>query len=248
MEIRSFGVGERMSECRRLLEGYFDGSAGADLLLLPIPSSGDSKYITGTSVKISDLLPIIKPGVTVVGYNIPALLTEAAAKLSATVYDAALDEDFLIANAELTARGAVGYILTHYQKDISDMSVGVVGYGRIGMRLARWLLLFGARLTVYTTREALALELCEAGISAKPIEKDLDLTGLDILINTAPARQIDEEMLDKQTEIIDLASGNYFSPSERLTKLSSIPELYYPRTAGRLYAEGTIRALRGDSK
>ena len=248
MEIRSFGVGERISECHRLLSEHFVAEWGGEILLLPIPSTRDNRYITGTSVEIADLLPIIKPGVRVVGYNIPSLLTEAAAKLYATVYDAALDEDFLIANAELTARGAVGYILTHYKKDISDMSVGVVGYGRIGMRLARWLLLFGARLTVYTTRESLALELCEAGISAKPIEKDLDLTGLDILINTAPARQIDEEMLDKQTEIIDLASGNYFSPSERLTKLSSIPELYYPRTAGRLYAEGAIRALRGDSK
>ena len=248
MEIRSFGVGERMRECERILSSCASGRAGGSLVLLPIPTSRDNIYITGTSVEISDILPLIESGGAMVGYNIPRLLTDEAKRVGAIVYDAALDEEFLVANAELTARGTVGYILTHYSRDLSDMSVGVVGYGRIGMRLVRWLLLFGADVTVYTRRQSLALELCENGISAVVVGENADISGLDLLINTAPEKQIDDRALSLQTDIIDLASGNIFEPSARLVKLASIPDSYYPKSAGRLYAEGAIKALGGGER
>lgn len=245
MEIRSFGVGERMDACSRLLSGHFGGRAGGRLLLLPIPTTRDNIYVTGTSVEIKDILPLIEPRGALVGYNIPRLLTDEAERVGAAVYDAAFDEDFLIQNAELTARGTVGYILTHYRRDLSDMSVGVVGYGRIGMRLVRWLLLFGADVTVYTRRQSLALELCEMGISAAVVGEVTDTSGLDLLINTAPEKQIDDGSISSQTDIIDLASGSIFEPSGRLVKLSSVPDSLYPLSAGRLYAEGAIRAIGG---
>ena len=245
MEIRSFGVGERMEECRRLLEGHFGGSMGGSLVLLPIPSTRDNIYITGTSVEIADLLPLPESCSALVGYNISRALWDEAERVGAEVYDAALDEDFLTENAELTARGTVGYILTHYKRDLADMSVGVVGYGRIGMRLVRWLLLFGADVRVFTRRHSLALELCEMGISAVVVGDEADTSGLDLLINTAPQKQIDDGTLPIETDIIDLASGSIFEPSARLIKLPSIPDSYYPRSAGRLYAEGAIRALGG---
>ena len=105
MEIRSFGVGERISECHRLLSEHFVAEWGGEILLLPIPSTRDNRYITGTSVEIADLLPLVRAGVGIVGYNIPPLLREKAHSVFATVYDAALDEDFLIENAELIKRG-----------------------------------------------------------------------------------------------------------------------------------------------
>ena len=244
MEIRHFGVGGRLSECKRLLCERLGNDSGK-LLLLPIPSTRDNKYINGTAVEIGDVVAMIDEGCDIVGYNIPEMITDRARKVGARVYDAGLDEEFLSENAELTARGAIGYIMTHYQRDLSDMRVGVVGYGRIGMRLVRWLLLFGADLIVYTRREALALELCEAGISARTLW-DADFSGLDILINTTPKRQICEGELDPTTDIIDLASGISFDPSERLIRLASVPESFYPITAGRLYAEAAIRGLGGE--
>lgn len=248
MEIRSFGVGERIRECERVLRERAQGRAGGRLLLLPIPTSRDNRYITGTSVEIDDILPLIEQDGAIVGYNIPSILAERAEGVGALVYDGGLDEDFLCENAELTARGTVGYILTNSRIDLRDMSVGVVGYGRIGMRLVRWLLMFGADVTVYTRRQSLALELCEMGISSVVIGESADTSALDILINTAPEKQIDDSTIRPQTEIIDLASGNIFEPSERLVKLASVPDSYYPRSAGRLYAEGAIRQLWGDKK
>ena len=136
MEIHTLGEGRRLTVCREILA---DMTAGCDgrLLLLPIPTSRDNTYITSTSLPILDLAKLAQGCAFVAGYNIPRGVIGDEIRL----YDAACDEEFLIANAILTARGALGYILTHWQRDISDMKIGVIGYGRIGREMLRLLLL-----------------------------------------------------------------------------------------------------------
>lgn len=243
MEIITFGGGQRIAECERVLLSKSD-TCGR-VVLLPIPTTRDNKYITGSSVQIDEVSAMVDSSTLVAGYNLPMKMLNAVSEMGGRALDLATDEDFLIKNAELTARGTIGYILTHSKYDLSAMSVGVVGYGRIGIRLVRWLLLFGAELTVYTTRHEVALELCEMGISASVIGEKSDFSRLNILINTAPARQIDENTLPPELEIIDLASGSIFQPSSRLIKLSSIPEAFYPLSAGRIYADAVLRAIGG---
>jgi hypothetical protein len=237
-----------MARCEKELSDVCLADDIQKLIILPIPTTRDKKYVSDTSVTVGEISAMLDSGTAVAGYNIPAEITEAAKAVGARIYDASLDEDFLADNAELTARGAVGYILTNSKSDLADMSVGVVGYGRIGVRLVRWLLPFGARLTVYTNRPEVAMELCESGISACLMSGECDYSALDLLINTAPARQIDEGKLPDDLKIIDLASGSIFEPLPRLIKLASIPNAFYPETAGRLYAEGIIRAFGGDKK
>ena len=245
MKIITFGGGGRVEECARILADRLPLDESARAIILPIPSARDKRYITGTDLPISDIFPLLAPSTLVVGYSIPEQIAVRAEQASAVVYDAALDEDFLLANAELTARGAVGYILTHSVRDISEMTFGVVGYGRIGMRLIRLLLLLGGKITLFTRSIKTATEVGEMGICARVLDGNCDIGGVDMLINTAPARLIDIDMLDPETEIIELASGNNFDPSDRITRLMSIPDRYYPRTAGRLYAEGALRRLGG---
>lgn len=244
MEIRSFGVGRRLRECERLLSDALAGLSGR-LILLPIPTTRDDKYISGTDVSLESTLPLFSADTALIGYNIPRKIALAAAESGASVFDAALDEEFLIENARISANGALGYLLTHISRDILDMKIGIVGYGRIGREMLRLCLLFGGEVRVYTTRESVALELGESGVRAEVISGETDFSELDILINTAPARQIDESRLPPSLEIIDLASGVIFEPSARLTKLSSIPDAFYPETAGRLYAECAQRYLKG---
>ena len=247
MEIRSFGVGGRMRECERIIR-LLPASAVGRLILLPIPTTRDNKYISGTEVSISSVASLVCSDSLVVGYSIPPEIRSAAERVGAPVFDAGEDEGFLLENARVTANGAIGYILTHSPKDIADMSLGVVGYGRIGKELIRLLLFLGAKLTLYTARSSVALELGEMGISACVIDEDTDFSGLDMLINTTPKRQIDESRLPKNLDIIDLASGSIFEPTARLTKLSSIPDAFYPETAGRLYAKAIEGFLEGEGK
>lgn len=227
-----------MRECARLLESVTAALSGR-LILLPIPTTRDNIYVNGSDLPLSSVSSLLRPGDTLAGYGIPPHL----APEGVSVYDAALDERFLYENALISARGALGYILTNFPRDIADMSLGLVGYGRIGRALLRYLLALGADPTVYTRREEIALELGAVGVKCSVLQSESDLSSLDILINTAPQRQIDESRLGKETVILDLASGSIFSDSPRLVKLASIPEAYYPLTAGRLYAEGILRHM-----
>ena len=235
MEIKSFGGGERQKECERILS---ETSIGRRLILLPIPTTRDKKYISGTDTLLSELPRMLDGDTVVAGYEIPKGLFP-----DNSVCDVSLDEEFLLENALLTAKGTVGYLLTHLDRDIADVSIGIVGYGRIGKQLLRALLLLGAEPTMLTTRRAVAMELSEMGISARELTEETEIADIEILVNTAPARLIDAGRLHKDALIIDLASGSAFDPCDRLVKLLSIPAKMYPVSAGRIYASCIQRFL-----
>ena len=131
MEIRTFGGGGRIRECESRLLLLGDKLPIKHLLLLPIPTTRDKKYISATGTPLYDLPTLCREGTFVAGYNIPGDLKEEMEKRGALVFEAALDEDFLLENAEITARGAVGSLLCDTRLDISDMKIGIIGYGRI---------------------------------------------------------------------------------------------------------------------
>ena len=244
MEIRTFGVGERLFECRRLIGERAGELPFARLFLLPIPTARDKKQITGTDTPLAELCEQVSFGDAVAGYAIPENIKEKLTARGVPVYDGEEDEDFLLRNAEVTARGAIGVILTDFKLDITDLNIGIIGYGRIGSCLLRYLLYLGASVTVYTTRVSVARELCESGVTASTSLEGIE--ALDLLINTAPARLLSEGEVRRFTEkgrIIDLASGKLFSDSESVLKLASVPEKFYPVSAGRIYAEHILKFL-----
>jgi hypothetical protein len=240
MEILSFGGGRRMRECVRLLESVTASLSGR-LILLPIPTTRDNIYINGTDLSLGSIVPLLTSESTLVGYNIPRDLVFNAEQVGAAVYDAGRDERFLMENAIISARGAIGYLLTNFTRDIADMKIGILGYGRIGRALLRYLICLGSSPILYTRRQEVAMELGSSDVDCRVLGEECDLAGLDILINTSPTAGISIEELDPMTKIIDLASGKPFPTSDRVTKLSSIPDAMYPLTAGRLYAEGILR-------
>lgn len=203
------------------------------LFLLPIPSSKDGKVISGTNVYIFDILDDVDASSLVVGYGLPVEFVAAATRCGGNVFDVSLDEEFLLENAELTALATLGIILTTAKKAPADISVGVVGYGRIGKRLARQLLFHGAKVRVYTSSDDVRLDLCECGIETRVSTINADLSGLDMLVNTAPAEIFDvsSDRFPRDLRIIDLASGNNFSDLQ-VEKYPSIPAKMFPYTAG----------------
>lgn len=238
MIIRAFGDSGRQRECERRLSLIKDGRYGK-IIVLPIPTSRDGVTVNGTGMSFSEVAREASEGTLVAGYNIPDTLGDMLAERGAHIYDAGLDEAFLVENAEVTARGALGRILCELPRDISEQKIALVGYGRIGQRLTRLLLFLGASVTVYTRREETRLELSMSGVSAELLREECELSGFDMIINTAPARIMSEESarrLALDTRIFDLASGNNFPASEGIIKLGSVPDTMYPITAGRIYA------------
>ena len=148
----------------------------------------------------------------------------------------------------MTAVGAVGKILTESSSVPKDLSIGIIGYGRIGKRLLELLLFLGARVVVFTSKEGVRRELCAHGVSALPYEallKTGDVASLDVLINTAPAPIISDEAIAafEKTKLIELASGDNFPKNASVTRLMQLPAKMYPRSAGRALGGSILRML-----
>jgi dipicolinate synthase subunit A len=213
------------------------------VILLPIPTSRDGVTLS-TGESFESVVGDAESGAVVAGYSIPALLRRAFEESGCRVVDSALDEEFLVANGELTADATLGILLTTEKRAPRDLRVGVVGYGRIGKRLTRVLLYLGADVRVYTSRTNTRLELCEFGVASRMSLSDADLSGLDVLINTAPAKIFDtsSESFPSGIRIIDLAGGNNFPDYPSVEKYPSLPAVSLPVSAGKIWAESIERA------
>ncbi len=256
MKIENYGTGERCAETMRLLIDWSskEKAPGVErVILLPIPTTRDGIRLCGSEIVLSDILRDVGAGDLVVGYSLPNGATEYIASRGARLCDVAKDEEFLDKNAELTAVGTVEYLLTVSSRAPADMTVGIIGYGRIGGHLARILLFLGAKIIIYTSKNLTRVELGALGVENRGIDysaPDLgDTDTLDVLINTAPTRLsacFPDGKIPPRLAVIELASGNNFAGVEGVVRLPSIPERSYPRSAGRAYFRAIERCMRGD--
>ena len=206
----------------------------------------DKKYITGTDMSLSSAARLFGEGTLAVGYAMPEELCLFASERGAEIYDLSLDEDFLYENARLSAKGALGVILTDFRREPADLKIGIIGYGRIGKEMLAQLLFLGAAPKVYTGRKEVCLSLCEAGVECELVSEKSDFSGLDLIVNTAPAKIISDEslaLLPSDTRILDLASGKIFPDCDRVKKLASIPETAYPESGGKIMAKYVLKRL-----
>ena len=248
MNIKTFGKGERLSVCAELLGKAACLSKYSEMIILPIPTTKDGAHLLGTEVTLAELVATVGEGSFVLGYAIPREYREALEDRGAVVCDAEGDERFLSANAELTALGTVGIILTDSKKSPSELRVGIIGYGRIGRRLLRILLFLGASVRVFTRKSSTRLELCSFGVDAEMSEEG-DYSGFDYIINTAPERILGAHALGDALEkgrILELASGENFPYLDGVKRLGGLPGIMYPISAGRAYADAAIRYEGGD--
>ena len=221
------------------LEKYTD-----KIILLPIPTTRDKRTISNTKVYIEQVFDEIYEGVAVSCYGVGDEYIRAMEERGAIVTDLALDEEFLLENAELTALAALGIFLGSTKLSPRDVTVGIVGYGRIGKRLTGLFLFLGASVRVFTTRENIRLELCEFGVASAVSAEDADLSGLDILINTAPAPIFKKESIPDGLRIMELASGDNFAGIPGVEKYPSVPARMFPESAGKAWGRAIERRLK----
>ena len=244
MIIENFGAGARCAETLRLLmRADADGRLPPSVkrtVLLPIPTTRDKVHLSGTDKLLCEVFSDVGKGDFVAGYGIKEEDKRAMRKRGAIVYDALDDEEFLCENAEQTAIGALGYILSTTDTAPHDTRFLIVGYGRIGSRLMRQLLFLGARVKVCTGRENTCILLGECGVDAHYVERGapVPLSDTDILINTAPAdlsSSFKDGKLPSGLRVIELASGENFKGIEGVERLPGIPDKSYGKSAGSTY-------------
>lgn len=235
MKIQRYGEDERGAAAAAVLEGKLAGRMGT-LHLFPIPSPYDATDAGGA------------PGDYAAGYAFSPACERALAARGVAVLDVSRDPQFSEENARLTALGTLGTLLTTQKTDPADLSVGIVGYGRIGRELLRLLLFLGARCRVYTASPDKRRELGSFGIESEdsaPAGRGGRFSDLDLLINTAPARLIlpEEGEALSSVRVIELASGDNLPPTVRCERLSSVPAVCFPKSAGAVYATAILRMM-----
>ena len=243
MIIHSYESSPRSDACVRYLRESDVAKCVEKIILLPIPTTKDNRTVSKTNIYINEVLDGISAENVICGYGLPDEFTDNARQMGARVFDLGRDEDFLSYNAQLTALCALGIILGSTAVSIGDMTVGVVGYGRIGKRLTNILLYLGASVRVFTSRESVRLELCEWGVATALSAVGADLSGLDILINTAPARIFEPSAIPKNLRVIELASGDNFQGLDRVEKYPSIPAKMFPASAGIAWGKAVERFI-----
>jgi hypothetical protein len=234
MIIHSYENSLRAQACIEYLNGINGLEAWDNIILLPIPSTRDKLTISNTKVDIYSLISQINDKTFVSGYGLPEELVAGIRARGGRVVDLEGEEDFLLENAELTALATLGIFLGSTKVSPKDSVIGVVGYGRIGRRLVNMLMYLGAGVKVFTSRANTRLDLCEYGVASTLSSVDADLRGLDLLVNTAPARIFAPESVPEGLRIIDLASGDNF-PGIGVEKYPSVPAKMFPYSAGRVW-------------
>lgn len=199
----------------------------AEIHLCPIPTRTLPEVLTPTG----------REGRLLIGYGLP---TECA-RVAERYLDLECDEIFLEENARLTALGTVGHLLMHNDRALCDLAIGVIGYGRIGRRLVRYLSYLGAHVTVYSSRAVVlprAAHLVQVDWST-PADASI-YARLDVLINTAPTPFLIGQI---PCEVVDLASGAYVPEQIAHTKLPSLPARLYHESAGFACYRAVVRNL-----
>lgn len=230
----------------------FTHTPKADLLLLPAPLTRDNQSLFGTEGKFT--LCRIEESLChfplAMGGGFTHAILEKAKTFRTKVLDLFQSEAYNMAIARITAESALGLLLLKSETAMSDMQVGILGYGRIGRALAKLLLFGKAEVSVFARGEEKPLLAKAEGVShvyPMPPEKE-GLSRLSVLVNTVPAPTLTPtlmEALPKNATLLELASGIQFPQNTGHTLLlgHGLPGKYMPFSAGRVVADFAEKAF-----
>lgn len=168
------------------------------------------------------------------------------------VYDYAAREDFVWQNAQLTAEGALGLLLSDYEGSVYGAEILITGFGRIGKCLSKILKAMGAHVAVAARKPADLAMIAQFGM--EPVDYTaLDCSVYQVIFNTVPAMILDQEKIGDMRDdvyLIDLASkpgGVDFRAAEErdLTCIHalSLPGKTAPLAAGTIIKDTVVKML-----
>lgn len=207
--------------------------AGATHLLLPVPSFEADGALKG-GPRLEDVLSTLPEDVMVLGGNLPSLPCQGI--------DFLQDDFYLAENAAITAQCTMKLIPLH-RNGIEGASVLIIGWGRIGKRLAPLLKASGAKVTAAARKPSDLAAASDLGYAVVETQK-WDAAQYDIVINTAPAPLMDQQETRTDALLIDLASVKGITGS-RVIWARGLPNKDAPDASGVLIAKTALRYALG---
>ncbi len=205
-------------------ENLYDATTNSDAVILPLPVTRDGNTVntplTGDVIFLQDIL-LCRPKKVFGGIIKPEFAADLQSR-SIQYYDYYESEALTIKNAVLTAEAAIAIAINCTDFSIYGSKALIIGYGRIGKQLSKYLKALGAEVTA-TSRSSGTLAAIEAdGYNALKTEHCTDkVTEFDLIFNTAPSPIMNREFFknckshafveDLATDSgVDLAAANEY--------------------------------------
>lgn len=217
---------------RSILSDRLEDFYNVHSLLLPLGGINSDYSIKQSGLNLLDILNIARIRTIYTG-NANKELKELCQRQNIRLVEFLKNPEFVAENAFLTAK-ALLYYIHKGEKDISDFSVLVLGYGNIGFYLSKLFKAAGVRFAVYTEE---VLEQKYARLEGYVLSEEIT-SDYDIIINTIPKNlKVDYTRL-KSSRILDVASAPYGFDLEEIMKHrldyeihSALPSKYAPCSA-----------------
>lgn len=254
LPVKTWGVMGMKNDVEHLTEAL----QGANLVLLPMRPFQDKSLRIGEEETVAALLPyMLEKGAVLIGGDFPTE-TEAWLQSQGVFCVNFLElESYQMANAAVTAEGAVYLTLRELQRTLYGAEVLVIGWGRIGRFLAEKLKALGANVTVTARREGQWKEIESLGF--RPEETGVYHHGLcdyDAVLNTVPAPVMHTEQaanLKQECVLIELASlpGGFAPEIQEMREVvmaQGLPGQTAPKSAGENLAAAVWACLTGEGR
>lgn len=257
-DLRSVAAARRFSEQvgRVLLTGFdrYEGDCGnavlthlpeqaipeADALILPLPYTVGGGILNAPyaekHILLDSVFHLAEHAKAVCGGMLPPMEER---------FHDYYDEPMMLRNADVTAEAALLLAGERISGCLNGASVVLVGYGRIGKRLAAKAHALGCRVTVAARKESDHALIWMCGHSAIGFDALPEaLQNADVVFNTVPAEIFTEETLSRiprNAPLIDLANS---VTGDRVIRASGLPGKYAPEAAGQILKESVEHILR----
>ena len=213
----------------------------------------DLKEVKGIGENTAILISLLKEKPIFVAMK-NKFLKEYPVLSNCQIYDYSAKEEFAVANALLTAEGAVNIAMNEYEGTIFGSKCLVCGFGRIGKMLAKMLKSLNADVTVSARNEVDFAYIDALGCKHINTNSLKSVKGYDLVFNTIPVMIFDGNLLmntARNTIIIDLASlpgGVDFEAAKRYktdaVRALSLPGRTAPKAAGEIIRKTIFNIIK----
>ncbi len=221
----------------------------SNIVIAPIPFSKDGINVTGEIIKCTDLIKSVKDGnKTIISGAFSKEMKEIMESQNINFVDVMQSDEMANKNAIPTAEGAIAIAILNTDFVLEGANTLVLGYGKIGKKLADKLYNMGANVYCEARKESDLEAIRKKGYNEIDL-KDLNgyLSQMQVIFNTIPAMILDKERLDlieDNTIIIDLASApggvdfKYAKEKNKNTEWAlALPAKVAPLSSAKYYKE-----------
>lgn len=253
MKICVLGKDKRSLNLKEFYKDKIGNIIDSDVIITPVPISKDGESITGEILTIDNLVEFlnVKEKILITG-GINDSIREKLKGIK--YYDIMSYDKIAIYNAIPTVEGAIKVAIENTDFTLNGSNICILGFGRIGKILAKYLSSFGANIFCEARKEediALIKAMGYNSIELNVLDKYL--SKMNIIFNTIPHMILDKKRLEKikkDSIIIDIASNpggvDFKSAKDLNIKVLwelGIPSKIAPRTAAIYFKEAIDKIL-----